>query len=109
MASPATSAAAAKPSAPIKPDDVLVTTLTSVPGRNIVTTEGFNCRFFLWDGNGNYVDKFQGAMHDFQSDATKSGANAVVNLQVSSTPFAQQGSMWRSSIVNLCGDEVKLN
>ncbi|MGH8147594.1 MAG: hypothetical protein ACREPY_14835 [Rhodanobacteraceae bacterium] len=72
-------------------------------------SEGLNCRFFLWDGNGNYVDKFRGAMHDLQADAAKDDANAVVNLRVSATPFAQQGSEWKSSIVNLCGDEVKLN
>ncbi|MGH8192457.1 MAG: hypothetical protein ACREP2_13560 [Rhodanobacteraceae bacterium] len=87
----------------------MLTTLGNVPGHTIAATEGFDCRFFLWDGNGNYVDKFQGVIHGFQIDAAKSGTNAVVNLRVSATPFAQQGSEWKSSIVNLCGDEVKLN
>ncbi|MGH8191430.1 MAG: hypothetical protein ACREP2_08285 [Rhodanobacteraceae bacterium] len=105
----ATTSTTATPAAAVSAGQVTLSSLANVPGRTLAASEGFNCRFFLWDGNGNYLAKFQGAMHGLQADAARDDANAVVNVRVSATPFAQQGSEWKSSIVNLCGDEVKLN
>lgn len=102
---PAASGTAATPPADAAAK-VLVTTLATVPGHTIAATDGFACRFFLWNGDGNYASKFEGALHILRSQAAKQGADAVVNLNVSAIPFAKQESS-SGSVVNLCGDEVK--
>lgn len=88
--------------------EVLITTLAMVPGHTIAKTDGFDCRFFLWNGDGNYADKFQRALHTFRTQAAKQGAHAIVNLRVSEIPFTAQESSKVGSVVNLCGDEVEL-
>lgn len=102
---PAASGTAATPPADMAAK-VLVTTLATVPERTIAHTNGFACRFFLWSGDGNYANKFEGALHILRSQAAKQGADAVVNLKVSAIPFGKQESS-SGSVVNLCGDEVK--
>ena len=103
----ATSAAAGQPAAATTVGNVLVSTLASVPGHTIIATQGFSCRSFLWDGDGNYVEKFEGTLYAFREEAAKHGADAVVNLRISAIPFARQEGTGRGSVVNLCGDDVK--
>lgn len=102
---PAASGTAATPPADAAAK-VLVTTLATVPGHTIAETDGFACRFFLWNGGGNYANEFEGALHILKSQAAKLRADAIVNLKVSAIPFAKQESSG-GSMVNLCGDEVK--
>ena len=104
----ATSAAAGQSAVAVTEDKVLVSTLPSVPGHTIVATEGFSCRSFLWDGSGNYVEKFEGALYAFRVEAAKHDADAVVNLRISAIPFARKDATGGGSVVNLCGDDVKL-
>lgn len=91
-----------------KLDGVLITTLAGVPGWTIAETKGVQCAGVGFDGNGKYWPGVDQAMESMRTDATKTGANAVVNFRLSSASFEVQGSKWHASITHLCGDSVVL-
>jgi len=101
-----------KPTVPTLPkqkiEGVLITSLPSVPGWTIAETKGFNCYGFGFSGNGKYWGDFNEAQDVARADAAKAGANAWVNVKVSSASFEAQGSKWHMSVTHLCGDFVVL-
>jgi hypothetical protein len=96
------------PAKPAKASDVLLTSLSHVPGYYIRTTGGVDCRWLSFDDNQNYQKLFSGAMAGLQKDALKGGYNAVVNFRVSNGTWEAQGSAWRVLMTQLCGDDVEV-
>jgi hypothetical protein len=110
-AAPAVSASAATPVAQAthESDELLITALSSPPGRAIAQEkDGFFCRFFEYSGTGDYGERFRNALEGIRSEGKKKGANAFVQASVSSESHEIQGSKWHSSIVHICGDFVLL-
>lgn len=91
-----------------KLDGVMITTLPAPGGWKIKETKGMHCRFFQYAGEGDYVEKFNSATAAIQEEAKKQGAQALVNLRVTSASYEIQGSKWHASVLNLCGDLVTL-
>ncbi|RZD19028.1 MAG: hypothetical protein EVG15_02690 [Candidatus Acididesulfobacter diazotrophicus] len=91
-----------------KKQSFIVSTLHSIPSKNISKTDGFYCNYFIYGGTpSNYRLKFQLAIIQIQAKGMKMGANAFINMRVTDATAALQGSEWNSSIVNICGDFVK--
>ena len=70
----------------------------------ISDVKGFGCRVFQYNGTGDYMEKFNGALEGLKSNGSELGANAFLNFSVSSESHEIQGSKWHASIVHLCGD-----
>ena len=91
-----------------KKQSFVVSTLSSIPGKTIIKTYGFYCRFFIYGGTPkNYIPRFEGAIAGISLKGKKMGANAFINMKISDATAALQGSEWNSSIINICGDFVK--
>jgi len=91
-----------------KLDGFFITTMGSAPGWQVVESQGFYCRIFDYSGTGDYMDRFNGAIEAIREVGQEAGANALVNLRISSESHEVQGSKWHSSIVHICGDMVVL-
>lgn len=70
----------------------------------MIENQGFYCRFFEYIGRGSYADKFNAALAQISSAGEEQGANAFLNLRVTSSSYEIQGSKWHSSLVHICGD-----
>jgi hypothetical protein len=110
LPTPPASQSAPTPEAPPADEELIITSLPSLPGRSIVATKGgLYCRFFEYSGTGDYGDRFRKALDGITSEGKQKGANAFVQASVSSESHEIQGSKWHSSIVHICGDFVRLN
>lgn len=89
-------------------EGVLITSLPLPAGWQLKESKGFYCRFFEYDGRNNYAEKFNEALAGLREYAQQQGAQAFVNLQVSSSNYEIQGSKWSAARVHLCGDPVVL-
>jgi len=90
-------------------DDVFVTSLSSLPGRQVVEGKGgFYCQFFQYSGTGDYALRLKNALAELVAEGKKQGANAFINARLSAESHEIQGSKWHSSIVHICGDYVIL-
>lgn len=91
-----------------KSNTFIVSTLSFIPGKNILKTDGFYCRFFIYGGTPkNYTPRFEDAITGITEKGKKMGADAFINMKISQSTADLQGSKWNSSIINVCGDFVK--
>ena len=87
----------------IKPGEFLITTLSVPPGRDVKKTFGFYCRWFTHTTGADYGAAFTAANVALKTEGEKQGANAFINLKVSSVPPTDAKST-AGSVVMLCGD-----
>jgi hypothetical protein len=104
------SAGGPAPEAAPHPAELIITSLSSLPGRALVEhKDGFYCRFFEYSGTGDYGERFRKALEFIRDEGKQQGANAFVHASVSSESHEIQGSKWHSSMVHICGDFVRLD
>ena len=79
-----------------------------IPGVTVTENKGFFCHTFLDQGHGEFFNSFDRSISAIQTAGLKQGANAMINMKLSSATLSMQGSRWNSAYVSICGDFVRI-
>jgi uncharacterized protein YbjQ (UPF0145 family) len=82
-------------------------TRDNVPGRTIEKSMGL-VQFTKKGIAGDVPKEIDGIFHSLVQTARESGANAVVNVRVTTGSYQQQGSQWEVTYIVAYGDAVIL-
>lgn len=91
---------------PAAPGEFLITTLAAPPGRPVDRTFGFYCRWFSHAAGADYGKAFTAANVALKAEGEKTGANAFINLSVSTVSSADPKAP--GALVMLCGDFARV-
>jgi hypothetical protein len=82
-------------------------TLVSVPGKSIKKSFGL-VQFVKKGVAGDIHSESEGIFNGLVDVAKTAGANAVINIRLTSGTYQQQGSGWNTTYVIACGEAVTL-
>ncbi|RZD16832.1 MAG: hypothetical protein EVJ46_00915 [Candidatus Acididesulfobacter guangdongensis] len=87
----------------------LVSTKRSIKGKIIAKDYGTYCRTFKYSGTFQYLQINKKINEIIKPEAEKVGANAYLNMIMTSSYHAERSSKHPAYSVHVCGELVKLN
>ena len=93
----------------IKKYNFLVSTKRSIKGKIIAKDYGTYCRNFNYSGTFQYLQINKKINEIIKPEAEKVGANAYLNMIMTSSYHAERSSKHPAYSVHVCGELVKLN
>ncbi|TPV95155.1 MAG: hypothetical protein B7733_11430 [Myxococcales bacterium FL481] len=97
-----------QPAAPmpavVKPEQVMLTTLGSIPGRTVVQSRGLYCHVLEHAGQGPLETLLSSGLATIRQQAAAAQTNAVLNMSVSSGSYKSAATAGDAAGFVICGD-----
>lgn len=94
----------ASASAVVKPEDVMLTTLDKIPGRELVSSRGLYCHVLEHAGHGALETLLSNGLATIRHQAATAQTNAVLNVSVSAGSYQSAATSGDAAGFVICGD-----